>query len=154
MPVKNNNLGKFFGPSSSYAGYVFIACGIFASAYSLLALTLLIPGVFMSLTYNGILIDTDKKKLKPYTALFGILKTGKWVESGQFTRFNIIRATKKYTSYSRANVEFNLSVSDIKLILTDRNGKKKVTLNKYKNFEDAQKEMEELGGLILPSVIP
>jgi hypothetical protein len=154
MCIKNNNLGKFFGPSLSYSGYVFIACGIFASIYSLLALTLLIPGAFMALTYNGIIIDTDKKKLKPYTALFGILKTGKWIEAGQFTRFNIIRATKKYTSYSRANVEFNLSVSDIELILADRNAKKKVILNKYKNFEDAQKEMEELSELILPSVIP
>jgi hypothetical protein len=154
MSVKNNNLGKFFGPAFSYAGYVFIACGIFASAYSLLALTLLIPGFFLSFTYNGIIIDTDKKKLKPYTALFGLFKAGKWIDAGQFTRFRIIKATKKYTSYSRANVEFNLSVSDIELILTDRNGKKKVILNKYKNFEDAQKEMEELGGLILPSVIP
>lgn len=148
MAVYDNNLGKFFGPSSSYTGYVFIACGIFASAYSLLALTLLLPGVFMSFTFNGIIIDIDKKKLRPYTALFGIFKTGRWIDADQFTRFSIIKATKKYTSYSRANVEFNLSVSDIELILTDRNGKKKVILNKYKNFEDAQREMEELGGLI------
>jgi hypothetical protein len=153
MAVYDNNLGKFFGPSSSYAGYVFIACGIFASAYSLLALTLLVPGLFMSFTYNGIIIDIDKKRLRPYTALFGIFKTGKWIDADQFTRFNIIKATKKYTSYSRANLEFNLNVSDIELILTDRNGMKKIILNKYKNFEDAQKEMEELGGLILPSVI-
>src|SRR5664279_2580188 len=100
MSVKNNNLGKFFGPSFSYAGYVFIACGIFASAYSLLALTLLIPGVFISFTYNGIIIDFANKKLKPYTALFGLFKTGKWIDTGQFTRFSIIKATKKYTSYS------------------------------------------------------
>ena len=154
MSVRNNNLGKFFGPSSSYAGYVFIACGIFASVYSLLALTLLIPGGFMSFTYNGIIIDTDKKQIKPYTALFGLYKTGKWINAGQFTRFSIIKATKKYTSYSRANVEFNLNVSDIELVLSDRNGKKKVIINKYKNFEEANKEMEELGGLILPPVIP
>jgi hypothetical protein len=39
MALYNNNLGKFFGPSSSYMGYVFIACSVFASANSLLALT-------------------------------------------------------------------------------------------------------------------
>lgn len=154
MAVYNNNLGKFLGPSSSYAGYVFIACGIFASAYSLLALTLLLPGFFMAFTYNGIIIDIDKKKLRPYTALFGIFKTGKWIDADQFTRFNIIKTTKKYTSYSRANVEFDMNVSDIELLLTNKNGTKKVIINKYHSFEDAHKEMEELGGIILPSVIP
>ena len=153
MPLRNNNLGKFFGPSSSYMGYIFIACGIFASAYSLLALTLIIPGFFMAFTYNETIIDTDKKRLKPYTSLFGIFRTGKWIDTDQFTRFNIIKATKKYTTYSRANVRFDMDVSDIELLIINRNGSKKVVLNKYSNFEDAHKEMEELSGKLLPYTI-
>jgi hypothetical protein len=150
MPVRNNNLGKFFGPSSSYMGYVFIVCGIVASTYSLLALTLLIPGFFMAFTYNGIIIDIDKKRLKPYTTLFGIFRTGKWIDADQFTRFNIIKATKKYTTYSRTNLRLDMNVSDIELLLINRNGTKKIILNKYTNFEDAHKEMEELGPILLP----
>ena len=150
MPVRNNNLGKFFGPSSSYMGYVFIICGIVASTYSLLALTLLIPGFFMAFTYNGIIIDIDKKRLKPYTTLFGIFRTGKWIDADQFTRFNIIKATKKYTTYSRTNLRLDMNVSDIELLLINRNGTKKIILNKYPNFEDAHKEMEELGPILLP----
>ena len=134
-------------------GYIFIACGIFASAYSLLALTLIIPGVFMAFTYNGTIIDTDKKRLKPYTSLFGIFRTGKWIDTDQFTRFNIIKATKKYTTYSRANVRFDMDVSDIELLIINRNGSQKVVLNKYSNFEDAHKEMEELSGKLLPYTI-
>ena len=153
MTIRNNNLGKFFGPSSSYMGYVFIICGIVASTYSLLALTLLIPGFFMAFTYNGIIIDIDKKRLKPYTTLFGIFRTGKWIDADQFTRFNIIKATKKYTTYSRTNLRLDMNVSDIELLLINRNGTKKVILNKYGNFEDAHKEMEELSGLLIPSVI-
>jgi hypothetical protein len=153
MPIINNNLGKFFGPSSSYAGYVFIACGIFTATYSLLALTLLIPGLFMAFTYNGTLIDTDKKKLKSYTTLFGIFRTGKWIDADQFTRFNIIRATRKYTTYSRGSVRFDMNISDIELLLTNRNGTKKIILNKYNNFEDARKEMEELRDILLPHAI-
>jgi hypothetical protein len=151
MSIRNNKLGKFFGPSSSYMGYVFIACGIFATAYSLLSLTLIIPGFFMAFTYNGIIIDTVNKKVKPYTSLFGFIRTGKWIDADQFTRFNIIKATKKYTAYSRANVRFDMNVSDIELLLINRNGRKKVILNKYSNFEDAHKEMEELSCLLLPS---
>ena len=150
MPFINNNLGKFFGPSSSYMGYIFIISGIVAVNYSLLSLTLLLPGFFMAFTYNGIIIDTDNKKIKPYTALFGIFKTGKWIDANQFTRFNIIKATKKYTTYSRANVRFDMKMSDIELLLINRNGSKKIVLNKFSNFEDAHKEMEELSQLLLP----
>jgi len=60
-------------------------------------------------------------------------------------------ATKKYTAYSRANLRFDMNVSDIELLLINRNGKKKVILNKYSNFEDAHKEMEELNCILLPS---
>ena len=153
MPIRNNNLGKFFGPSSSYMGYIFIISGIIAVNYSLLALTLLIPGFFMAFTYNGTFIDTDNKRVKPYTSLFGIFKSGKWIDANQFTRFNIIKATKKYTTYSRANVRFDMNVSDIELLLINRNGSKKIVLNKYSNFEDAHKEMEELSQLLIPEKV-
>lgn len=154
MPVINNNLGRFFGPSSSFMGYTFIICGIIALIYSLLGLTLLIPGFFMAFTYNGTIIDTEKKRIKPYTSLFGIFRTGKWIDASQFTRFNIIKATKKYTTYSRANVRMDMNVSDIELLLINRTGSKKVVLNKYSTFEDAHKEMEELSPVLLPEKVP
>jgi hypothetical protein len=153
MPILNNNLGKFFGPSSSYMGYIFIISGIVAVNYSLLALTLLLPGFFMAFTYNGTFIDIDNKRLKPYTALFGIFKTGKWVDANQFTRFNILKATHRFTTYSRANVRLDINVSDIELLLINRSGSKKIVLNKYSNFEDAHKEMEKLSQLLLPEKI-
>jgi len=134
-------------------GYIFIISGIVAVNYSLLAVTLLIPGFFMAFTYNGTFIDTDNKRLKPYTALFGIFKTGKWIDTNQFTRFNILKATKRFTSYSRANVRLDINVSDIELLLINRNGSKKIVLNKYSNFEDAHKEMEELSQLLLPEKV-
>jgi hypothetical protein len=144
MPVYNHNLGKFFGPSSSYSGYVFIGCGIFVSFYSLLALTLLIPGIFMAFTYNGTLLDTDKKRVKSYTSQFGIIKTGKWISINEFTRFSIIKATKRYTTYSRANVRFDRKFSDIELLMVNTNSSKKIVINKFNNYEDAHKEMDEL----------
>jgi len=134
-------------------GYIFIISGIVAINYSLLALTLLLPGFFMAFTYNGTIIDTDNKRVKPYTSLFGIFKSGKWIDANQFTRFNILKATKKYTTYSRANVRFDMNVSDIELLLINRNGSKKIVLNKYSNFEDAHKEMEELSQLLLPEKV-
>jgi hypothetical protein len=147
--VRNNNLGKFLSPSASYMGYVFISCGVFASFYSLLALTLLVPGIFMTFTYDGILIDTEKKRLKPYTALFGLIKTGNWINADKFTRFSIVKSTKKYTSYSRGSVRFDMKVSDIELLLINRNGSKKIILNKFDNFKEARKEMDELKSILV-----
>jgi hypothetical protein len=61
--------------------------------------------------------------------------------------------TKKYTSYSRGSVRLDMDVSDIELQLINRNGSKKVVLNKYSNFEDAHKEMDELSDILLPYII-
>jgi hypothetical protein len=150
MALRNNNHGKFFGPSQSYMGYVFIAVGIFALSYSPISLALLISGIFLAFTYTGTIIDTDNKRVKPYTSLFGIIRTGKWMDVSLFTGFNIIHATKKYTSYSRGSVRFDMDISDIRLLLINKDSTRKVVLNKYSKFEDAQREMEELCGILFP----
>ncbi len=150
MATLNNKLGKFFSPSASYAGYVFIGCGIFSAFYSLVALSLLIPGLFLAFTYNGTLIDTDRKRIKSYTSLFGIIKTGQWVSADQFTNFSIIKATKNFTSYSRANLRFDMKVSDIELLISNSRTTKKIVLNKYNNLAEAQKEMDSLRVILFP----
>ena len=104
----------------------------------------------MAFTLTGTILDTDNKRVKPYTSLFGIIRTGKWIDINQFTRFNIQRATRKYTSYSRANVRFGMSVSDIKLMLINRDGTRKIILNRYSNLEEAQKAKDELSAILFP----
>jgi hypothetical protein len=102
----------------------------------------------MAFTFNGTLIDTDEKRIKSYTSLFGIFKTGNWISVNEFTKFSIKRATKRYTTYSRANVRFDRTFSDIELLLVNSNGSKKIVINKFKNYEDAHKKMEELSGIL------
>ena len=151
MEVKNNKLGKLFGPSFSYTGYVFIAAGIITISYSLTSLVLIIPGIFIAFTYTGTIIDTENKRVKPYTSLFGLIRTGKWIEVNKFSRFNIIKSNKKYTSYSRANLRLDMRSSDIRLLLINKDGTRKVVLNRYSKFEDAQREMNELSGILIPA---
>ncbi len=151
MLLRNNNHGKFFGPSSSYSGYAFIAVGIFAAFYSPLALTLLIPGFFLAFTSYGTIIDFENKRVKSYTLLFGIIRTGKWTEVSQFTRFSIEKVTGRFSTYSRANVKLDMGVTDIRLVLVNHNKTKKITINKYANFEEAQKDMKELSELFWPA---
>jgi hypothetical protein len=153
MEIINYNHGKFFGPSAGFAGYVMIAGGLIGMTYSPLAMILFIPGTFMALTFTGTILDTSNRKVKPYTTLFGIFRTGKWIDINQFTKFNIIKVKGRYTSYSRANVRFDLGVSDIRLLLINKDGTRKVVINKYLKFEDAQKEMERLKSKCFPEIL-
>jgi hypothetical protein len=144
MVLQNKNHGKFFGPVQVYMGYVFIACGIFFSVYSLTILLFIIPGAFMAFTFTGTLIDIENKKVRPYTSLFGFIRTGKWIEVSNFSGFKIMKSNRRYTSYSRGNVQLDMNISDISLLLINKNGARKVVLNRYNNFEDARKDMDEL----------
>jgi hypothetical protein len=150
MMVRNFNHGKFFGPSGTYTGYTLIICGLIAlySSSSPTSLFLIVPGMFMAFTFSGTILDTEKKRVKTYISVFGAYNAGKWADLSQFTRFNILKVTGNYSLYSRASVRFNMNVSDIRLQLLNHEGNRKIVINKFKNFEDAQKLKDELSKVI------
>jgi hypothetical protein len=150
IALRNNNLGKFFSPSASFAGYVLIIAGVLAISYSFVSLVLIIPGSFMAFTYTGTIIDIDNKRVKPYISLFGIFKTGKWIDINQFTRFSIVKVTNNYTSFSRANVRFDYPISNIRLLLIQKEGSLKIVINKFSKFEDARREKDGLSTILFP----
>jgi hypothetical protein len=131
-------------------GYMFIAVGVFCAIYSPYIILFLIPGAFMAFTSTGTMIDIENKKVRPYTSLFGFIRTGKWIEVSGFSGFKIMKSNRRYTSYSRANVQLDMNISDIKLLLVNKNGTRKVVLNRYNNFEDARKDMDELKSTFFP----
>jgi len=150
MNLRNYNHGKFFSPVQVYMGYVFLATGIFCAYYSLSILILVLPGAFIAFTTNGTIIDIENKRIKAYTMHFGFFRTGDWIALSQFTRFNIQRATRRYTTYSRGSVRLDTDLTDINLLLINRNGLKKVIINRYSSFEEAQKEKEDLTNILFP----
>jgi hypothetical protein len=154
MGLQNNKHGKFFGPVQIYMGYVFIACGLLFLSYSLLSLLFIIPGTFMGFTYTGTIIDIDNKKVKPYTSLFGFIRTGKWIDTSGFSGFKIMKSNRRYTSYSRGSIQLDMDVTDISLLLINKSGTRKVVLNRYGNFEDAHKEMDRLRSLLMTNSEP
>ncbi len=134
-------------------GYVFIAVGIFFCLYSPYILFFIIPGTFMAFTSTGTMIDIENKKVRPYTSLFGFIRTGKWIEVSGYSGFKIVKSNRRYTSYSRGDVQLDMNISDIKLLLVNKNSTGKVVLNRYKSFEDARKDMDELKKFLMPDNI-
>ena len=129
---------------------MFIAVGVFCAIYSPYIILFLIPGAFMAFTSTGTLIDIENRKVRPYTSLLGFIRTGKWIEVSGFSGFKIMKSNRRYTSYSRANVQLDMNICDVKLLLVNKNGTRKVVLNRYNNFEDARKDMDELKNALFP----
>jgi hypothetical protein len=142
--VTNQRIDKLFQPTGIYAGYSLIIFGAIGTYYSLTGLILAAAGIFMAYTCTGSSIDYEKRRIRSYTSLFGFIKTGRWHDAGSFTRFMIYKSRRSYTTYSRANVPFTLTNSDIRLAFLNDSGSLKVIINKYGSFEAARNHMTEI----------
>ena len=142
--VKDNKIERMMGQSGTFAGYSLIVFGAIVTYFSITGLILIVAGMFMAFTYEGTLIDSDTKRLKSYTSLFGIYKAGKWINAGDFSKFHIYRSRRSSTTYSRGNVPLTINSSDIRLALLNEDGSLKVIINKYDSFESARRDMSDL----------
>jgi len=142
--ITDNKIDRLLGPSGSFAGYSLMVFGLIGLYISLSGLILVVAGMFMAFTYDGTQIDFSTRRIKNYTCLFGFLKIGKWHSINDFSKFRIYRSNRTYTSYSRSNMQLNMKKSDIRLILLNKDGSLKITVNKFGTFEAARKGMTEL----------
>lgn len=142
--VADHKIDTLLGPSGTFAGYSLMILGAIGTFYDLTGLIPVFAGMFMALTFDGTIIDYRLRRIKGYTCLFGILKLGKWHDIDDFTKFIIYRSSRKYTTYSRANIPLDLKSTDIRLALLNSSGNKKIIINKYSSFESARNDMTEL----------
>jgi len=143
--MRTYRIEKVFGTSGSFAGLAMAAAGVFVSVlYDLTGLFLVIPGLFMSITYEGSTIDPARRRIRNFTSLFGLIPYGKWHDADEFNRFTIYRSTKSATMYSRGNVPLNIKNVDVRLALLSRDGKVKLIINRFRSFEEARLRMSEL----------
>ncbi len=141
--VINNRLDKIAGPAGVFSGYCLMAAGIYVLSFSYMGLILLLTGGVLSLSFTGTLIDMEGGKVKPYLALFGIIRSGKWYDLKKFDSFRIYSSSRTYTANSRANIQMDIKKRDIRLEISSRD-MARVILNKFSSFEAARKEMKEM----------
>ncbi len=139
----DNRLDKIAGPAGVFSGYCLLAAGIYVTSFSYLGLILVFGGGFLSLSYTGTLLDMERGKVKPYLAVFGVIKSGKWYDLKKFGRFRIYSSNRTFTTYSRANNQLDIRERDIRLEISDSNGLR-IVLKKFKSFVTARQEMKEL----------
>ena len=132
-------------PTGIYAGYFLILAGLAAAYFfNIFYLLLALTGAFVAFSYDGTQIDYGLRKIRGYSCLFGLIKIGKWHDIDSFSKFQISKARRTHTTYSRANVPLTQKESDIRLVLINNNGSLKIIIKKFPSFESARKEMSEL----------
>jgi len=135
-----NFLDKTFGPVGTSAGILLFVVGLFTSFTSLFGLILLVPGAFIGFTSSSCVIDWPKKRVKFTTNLFGIIRTGKWVNIEPDMKIGIKKSNRVWRAYSWSNRTLDLEKSDFRIILYDRNNKQIMPIKKAKTPEEASHE--------------
>ena len=129
-------LAKVFPKPTIYAGYILIALGLFYMLFQVLAILMVLIGVFVSFSYNGIQIDTKNGRYLSYSRIFG-LKFGKWQELNKFSGLSVLRREDAYRAYSYAMSSFENKTEYYGIFLLSANHRQKMEVQKHGNKSDA-----------------
>jgi hypothetical protein len=140
--ISHNKLDKSFGPVGSFSGIIVFVAGLASVWFSLFSLLLLVIGAFVGFTYSSTEIDFDRKRVRFLNNLFGILKTGEWLNVNPDMKIGISRSGRIWRTYSGGNRTLDRTTEDFRLILYDSKGKELMPLAKTKDVDSAEAELE------------
>jgi len=118
---------------------------IYAVFYSWIGFTTIIVGAFLAFSNTSSIIDFENKKIKFSNNLFGLISIGYWMEVKPDMNLKIVNIAKVNTTYSQSNRKTSLKTLDYRITLYGSDDKQLVALKKFKNKEDASKELAEYG---------
>lgn len=136
-----NRLGKSFGSSFSFSGWILCIAGILLTYNSIYCLLLIIPGAFIAFTDSSVIIDFDSKKIFYSNNIFGILKFGKWFSVGTDSTLKVVRNKSGTRMHSLGNRTIDLRGKSYKLILSNRK-KDIIPLKLSNNLNELKKDAD------------
>jgi hypothetical protein len=144
----NNKLDKSFGPVGSASGILIFAVGLVMAYQSLLALLVALLGAFFGFSYSSTHIDFDQKRVRFSNNLFGIFKTGKWINIEPNMAVGLKKNNRTWRSYSKGNRTYDCTQIDFRLNLYDSNNKIILPLKKVQSVVLAKEELELMANLL------
>ena len=135
---------KSFGPVASFSGILIFIAGIIATWFGLTGLILVFLGAFVGFTNSSTTVDTKNKKVRFSNNIFGLIKTGKWIEVDRDMQIGLKRENKVYRTYSRSNRTLDVNAHRTILYLFDNKGKPVLPLKKIQKKENPHEEMDKL----------
>lgn len=137
-------LDKSFGPAGSFTGYFLLLFGMITVFISWSGLVLIVLGSFMAFSSSGCMIDCDNFKIRFTDNLWGFIKVGKWQYIHPRMQIGVNHARMMYGVSSIANNKMNVTDSDWRVYIYDGMDRRGKAICKYKNREDAEKELIRL----------
>jgi len=142
--IQNNKLDQSFGPIGTIAGITLFVVGVILTPFSFSGLFLILIGAFVGFTSTSTIIDSDNKRVRFSNNLFGILRTGKWINIESNMKIGIKQSNRAWRAYSGGSRSIDTSDKGFRVILFDAHSKQIMPLMKTNSFESAKKELESL----------
>jgi hypothetical protein len=142
--IVNNKLGKSFGPVGSFSGVILFVAGFVLTFFYLSGPVLVLIGAFMGFSTESALIDPEKKRVRFSNNLFGIIRTGRWINVDPGMKIKIKKSDMMWRTYSRGNRSLDICNDDFRLVLVDSNYKDIMEIKKSGSLDAAKLDMETL----------
>ena len=136
---------KSLVPVASFSGILIFIAGLIATYFSLTGLILVLLGAFIGFTNSSTTIDAKNKKVRFSNNIFGIIKTGKWIDVDKDMQVGIKQDNKVYRTYSRSNRALDLKVHNTILYLFDNKGNPMLPIMKIQKNKNPHDEMDKIG---------
>lgn len=140
--IVKNKLDKSFGPSGTFAGYTLFAVGLITTYSNWGGLILVVVGAFMGFSSTSTLIDPDNKKIMFSNNLFGLFKTGKWIDIDTTMKVGIKESNVTWTTFSRSNRSIDTVKKDFRIALYNSEENEIMEISKNDSLESAMAQLE------------
>jgi hypothetical protein len=144
--IENNRLDKAFGPVGSSSGVFLFIGGLIIAWFSWIGILLALLGAFSGFTSTSTVIDYEKRRIKFSNNLFGIIRTGKWINIDPEMKIGLSKNKRGWKSYSRGGVPLSISDKDFRLILYGSGDRQIIPVKKTDSIESARSELESISG--------
>jgi len=141
---KWNKLDKSFGPAGSFAGIILFAVGIAVTCVHIGGLFLVIIGAFVGFTGSYAVIDFDKRRVKLSNNLFGVIKTGEWINVEQGMKIGIKESNRVWQANSWTNRTVDLVKHSFVLSLYSASNQLIIPIQKVNSLDLAKQEQKIL----------
>jgi len=142
--ILNNKLGKSFGPVGSFSGVILFVAGFVLTFFYISGLVLVLVGAFVGFSTESALVDPEKKRVRFSNNLFGIIRTGRWMNIEPGMKIKIKKSDMMWRTYSRGNRTLDIANDDFRLILIGSNNKDIMEIKKADSIDAAKLDVETL----------
>ena len=146
--IINYKLGKIFGPSMVFAGYILMVFGVLTLYFTISSIGLILIGVLIAFSSSGTIVEPELQKYKNYLLLAGVLQIGKKQAFEKEDRIEVKKFKGKHLSFSRSNRQSAVDSNDYGIYLITSRSKKKILMARFEAEEEATEESTNIKVII------